>query len=91
VVQEIVMTRTAELADVVLPSAATWCEGEGTVTNSERRIQRVRKAAEPPGDARDELWIIAELARRLGVDFGRPTAESVWTSSAPWRPISPAA
>jgi len=40
VVQEIVMTRTAELAHVVLPSAATWCEGEGTVTNSERRIQR---------------------------------------------------
>src|SRR4029079_16637382 len=86
VVQEIVMTRTAELADVVLPSAATWCEGEGTVTNSERRIQRVRKAAEPPGDARDELWIIAELARRLGVDFGHPTAESVWNE---FRAVAP--
>ena len=78
VVQEIVLTRTAELAHVVLPAAATWCEGEGTVTNSERRVQRVRKAAEPPGEARDELWIIAEIARRLGRDFGAPTAESVW-------------
>ena len=43
VVQEIVMTKTAEYAHVVLPAAATWCEGEGTVTNSERRVQRVRK------------------------------------------------
>ena len=52
------MTRTAELAHVVLPAAATWCEGEGTVTNSERRVQRCRKASEPPEGARDELWII---------------------------------
>ena len=78
VVQEIVMTRTAELAHVVLPAAATWCEGEGTVTNSERRVQRCRKAKEPPEGARDELWIISEIARRLGHDFGAPTAESVW-------------
>jgi formate dehydrogenase major subunit len=78
VVQEIFLTRTAQLADVVLPAAATWCEGEGTVTNSERRVQRVRKACDPPGEARDELWILAEIARRLGVDFGQPTAESVW-------------
>ncbi len=77
VVQEIVMTKTAELADVVLPAAATWCEGEGTVTNSERRVQRCRKAVDPPEGARDELWIIAEIARRLGVDFGPLTAESV--------------
>ena len=78
VVQEIVMTRTAKLAHVVLPAAATWCEGEGTVTNSERRVQRCRKAVDPPAGARDELWIIAELAKRLGADFGAPTAESVW-------------
>ncbi len=78
VVQEIFLTRTAQLADVVLPAAATWCEGEGTVTNSERRVQRVRKALDAPFDARDELWILAELARRMGADFGRPTAESVW-------------
>ncbi len=78
VVQEIFLTKTAQLADVVLPAAATWCEGDGTVTNSERRVQRVRKALDPPGEARDELWILAELARRLGADFGQPTAESVW-------------
>ena len=87
VVQEIFLTRTAQLAHVVLPAAATWCEGEGTVTNSERRVQRVRKAIDPPGDARDELWIIAEIARRLGTEFGRPTAESVWNE---FRAVAPA-
>ena len=49
VVQDIFLTRTAELADVVLPASASWCEAEGTVTNSERRVQRVRKALDPPG------------------------------------------
>ena len=78
VVQEIVLTATAQLAHVVLPAAATWCEGEGTVTNSERRVQRCRKAVEPPEGARDELWIIAQLAKRLGHDWGTPTAEEVW-------------
>ena len=78
VVQEIFLTKTAELAHVVLPSAATWVEGEGTVTNSERRVQRVRKAIDPPGEARDEIWIMSELARRLGYDWGHPTAEDVW-------------
>ena len=67
------MTRTAEMADVVLPGSASWCEAEGTVTNSERRVQRVRKALDPPGEARDDTWIIAELARRLGHDWGEPT------------------
>src|SRR6478672_798137 len=70
VVQEIFLTKTAQLAHVVLPSTATWAEGEGTVTNSERRVQRVRKAVEPPGDARDELWIMSQLAKRLGYDWG---------------------
>jgi formate dehydrogenase major subunit len=78
VVQEIVMTRTAELAHVVLPAAATWCEGEGTVTNSERRVQRCRKATNPPEGARDELWIISEIARRMGHAWETPTAEAVW-------------
>ena len=78
VVQEIVMTKTAEYAHVVLPAAATWCEGEGTVTNSERRVQRVRKVVEPPEGAKDELWIMSEIARRLGHDWGTPTAEEVW-------------
>ena len=78
VVQEIFMTRTADFAHVVLPAAATWCEGEGTVTNSERRVQRVRKAIDAPPGARDELWILSEIARRLGHDWGTPTAEQVW-------------
>jgi formate dehydrogenase major subunit len=78
VVQDIFLTATAELADVVLPAAASWAESEGTVTNSERRVQRVRKALEPPGEARDDLWILFELARRLGHDWGEPSAERVW-------------
>lgn len=78
VVQEIFLTKTAQMADVVLPAAATWCEGEGTVTNSERRIQRVRKVVDPPGEARDELWIISQIANRMGKDFGNPTGESTW-------------
>jgi predicted molibdopterin-dependent oxidoreductase YjgC len=78
VVQDIFLTRTAELADVVLPSAASWCETDGTVTNSERRVQRVRKALDPPGEARDDMWIIAQIAKRLGHDWGDPSAEDVW-------------
>jgi formate dehydrogenase major subunit len=78
VVQDIFLTATAELAHVVLPAAAGWCETEGTVTNSERRVQRVRKAVEPPAGARDDMDIVCELARRLGHDWGRPSAEGVW-------------
>jgi formate dehydrogenase major subunit len=78
VVQDIFLTQTAELAHVVLPAAAGWAESEGTVTNSERRVQRVRRALEPPAGARDDVEIICELARRLGCDWGSPTAEQVW-------------
>jgi formate dehydrogenase major subunit len=78
VVQEIFLTKTAQLAHVVLPATATWAEGEGTVTNSERRVQRVRKAVEPPDGARDEIWIMSELAKRLGYDWNHPTAEDAW-------------
>jgi formate dehydrogenase major subunit len=78
VVQDIFLTATAELADVVFPAAASWCEAEGTVTNSERRVQRVRKALTPPGQARDDIAIICELAGRLGYEWGRPTAEDIW-------------
>jgi predicted molibdopterin-dependent oxidoreductase YjgC len=78
VVQDVLMTRTAELADVVLPAAASWCEAEGTVTSSERRVQRVRKALDPPGEARDDIEIVYELGRRLGVELGSPRAEDVW-------------
>jgi predicted molibdopterin-dependent oxidoreductase YjgC len=78
IVQDMFMTKTAELAEVVLPASASWCEAEGTVTNSERRVQRVRKALEPPGQARGDLEILCELARRLGHDWGNPTAEAAW-------------
>jgi formate dehydrogenase major subunit len=78
VVQDIFRTATAELADVVFPATADWCEYEGTVTNSERRVQRVRKAVEPPGLARPDTHIICALADRLGHDWGQPTAEQVW-------------
>jgi predicted molibdopterin-dependent oxidoreductase YjgC len=86
VVQDMFLTDTALLADVVLPATASWCESEGTVTSSERRVQRVRKALEPPPGARDDLDIIGELARRLGADWGTVTAEGAW---AELRTLSP--
>ena len=78
VVQDISLTQTARLADVVLPAAAGWVESDGTVTNSERKVQLVRKVLDPPGNARDDMWIVAEIARRLGRDWGTPVAEAVW-------------
>jgi formate dehydrogenase major subunit len=87
VVQDLFLTATAELADVVLPASAAWAEAEGTVTNSERRVQRVRKALDPPGEARDDLWIITELARRMGQDFGWKTAEDTWNEVRSLSPV----
>ena len=78
VVQDLFLTKTAELADVVLPATAAWAESEGTVTNSERRVQRVRKAVEPPAGARDDLDIIFELANRMGGGWGEADPEAVW-------------
>jgi formate dehydrogenase major subunit len=78
VVQDIFLTRTAQLADVVLPATAAWCEGEGTVTSSERRVQLVRKAIEPPYGARDDAEILCQVARRLGPHWHYPNAEAIW-------------
>ena len=78
VVLDIHRTKTAELADVVLPGSASWCESDGTVTNSERRVQRVRKALDPPGAARDDIDILLDLASRLGHDWRYDTHEDVW-------------
>ncbi|MEU1437596.1 molybdopterin-dependent oxidoreductase [Streptomyces sp. NPDC005786] len=78
VVQDIFLTRTAELADVVLPATAAWAETDGTTTNSERRVQRVRAALVPPGEAREDIDIICALARRLGHDWTFTDAETVW-------------
>ncbi len=87
VAQDMFLTATAELADVVLPAAAGWCESEGTVTSSERRVQRVRRAMAPPAGARDDLAILFELAKRLGHDWGAPDAERCWDEL---RRVSPA-
>jgi formate dehydrogenase major subunit len=78
VVQDILMTKTARMADVVLPAAASWAETDGTVINSERRVQRVRKAVETPGEARDDIMILRDIARRMGYDWDFETAEEVW-------------
>lgn len=76
VVQDIFLTETARYADVVLP-AVSFAEKEGTFTNTDRRVQRVRKAVEPPGEAKEDSWIIAEISKRLGYDMGDISAESV--------------
>ena len=68
VVQDIFMTETAWLADVVLPATA-WPEKTGTVSNTDRMVQMGRQAIEPPGEARADLWIIQQIAQRIGLDW----------------------
>jgi len=76
VVQDIFLTETAELADVVLP-AASFAEKDGTYTNTERRVQLARKAIDPPGKARADWEIIADLLARLGLRADYPDTASV--------------
>jgi predicted molibdopterin-dependent oxidoreductase YjgC len=78
VVQDLFYTKTAELAHVILPGSAGWCETEGTVTSSERRVQRVRAAVPLPEGVRDDMEIIYELAKRFGRNWGKPRAEAIW-------------
>jgi formate dehydrogenase major subunit len=87
VVQDLFLTATAEIADVVLPAGAAWAEAEGTVTNSERRVQRVRKALDPPGEAKADLEIIFDLARAMGHDWGPADAEAVWDEVRTLSPV----
>jgi formate dehydrogenase major subunit len=68
VVQDIFLSETAMMADVVLPSSA-WPEKSGTVTNTNRQVQMGRKALDLPGDTRDALWIIVEMAKGLGLNW----------------------
>jgi formate dehydrogenase major subunit len=77
VVQDLFLTETAYLADVVLPATA-WPEKVGTVTNTDRMVQLGRKAIEPPGDAREDLWLIVEIARRIGLDWNYTHAREVF-------------
>ena len=68
VVQDIFLTETAYLADVILPASA-FPEKTGTFTNTDRLVQLGRQALTPPGEARQDLAIIVEMARRLGLDW----------------------
>jgi predicted molibdopterin-dependent oxidoreductase YjgC len=76
VVQDCFLTETASWAHVVLP-AVTFAEKEGTFTNVERRVQRVRPALQPLGEARSDLWIFQELAKAMGTPLGRISSRSV--------------
>ena len=75
VVQDIFMTETAWLADVVLPATA-WPEKTGTVSNTDRMVQLGQQAIDPPGQARPDLWIIQDLARRMGLAWDYPGEHS---------------
>ena len=77
VCQEIFMSETAKLADVILP-ATCWAEKEGTFTNSERRVQRVRKAVSPPGEARADWQIICDVAAAMGYEMSYSHPQEIW-------------
>jgi len=77
VVQDIFMTETAKIADVVLPSAC-FAEKEGTFSNTERRVQRVRKAVDAPGSAWDDWKITSEIAKRMGYPMAYKNAQEIF-------------
>ena len=86
VVQDLFLTKTAEYADVVLP-AVCWAEKDGTFTCSERKVQRVRKAVKPPGEAQPDWQIIAEIGRRFGLDMEYGSAEEIFNEMTSLTPI----
>jgi len=86
VVQDLFLTETAQLADVVLP-AASFAETEGTFTNLAGRVQRVREALRPPGEARPDDQIITELAKAMGNDFGYVSPAEVMAEVAKLAPM----
>ncbi len=81
VVQDIFPHETSELADVVLP-ATSFAEKEGTFTNSERRVQRVRPAISPVGESRSDWWIVCEIGKRLARRLGRDPGQFEYTGPA---------
>lgn len=86
VCQDIFLTETArQYADVVLPSSC-FAEKAGTFTNSERRVQRVRKSIDPPGNARTDLQILMDVAMQLGHDWGGDNPQKVWDEFAALSP-----
>ena len=77
VVQDLFLTETAALADVILP-ASSFAEKTGTFTNTDRTVQLGRAAIAPPGEARQDLWIVQEIARRLGLDWNYAGPQAVF-------------
>jgi len=86
VVQDIFLSETAQFADVVLPSTC-FAEKDGTFTNTERRVQRLRKAVEPPGQARDDWKIICEISTRMGYPMKYKSAARIMDEIATVCPI----
>ena len=86
VVQDIFLTETAQLADVVLPAAAA-AEKDGTFTNTDRRVQRVRQAVEPPGQARADWQSICQIAERMGTPMSYPSVAAIQDEIASLTPI----
>jgi len=81
VVQDIFFTETAQLADVVFPSAC-FAEKEGTFSNTERRVQRVRKAVEAPGESKDDWWTLCEIATRMGYAMQYADSQAIFSEIA---------
>jgi formate dehydrogenase major subunit len=77
VVSDIFPTETTRFAHVILPSAS-WCESDGTFTNSERRVNRVRKIKQAPGISQPGWWIFKELARHMGHEWQSSSAQEIW-------------
>jgi formate dehydrogenase major subunit len=85
VVQDLFLTETAVYADVILPASA-WPEKDGTVTNTNRQVQMGRQAIPLPGDARHDIWIIQEIANRLGCGWNYKNVGEVYTEMASLMP-----
>jgi formate dehydrogenase major subunit len=77
VCQDLFHTETTRFAHVLFPSAG-WSEDDGTFTNSERRVSRVRKVSEPPGQAKPNWWIFREIAKRLGQSWPSASGQDIW-------------
>jgi formate dehydrogenase alpha subunit len=86
IVQDIFLSETAWMADIVLPAAA-FAEKDGTFTNTERRVQRIRQAIMPPGEAKPDWEIISALAGKMGKPFGYQTASQIMEEIASLTPI----
>jgi len=85
VVQDLFVTETAFHADVILPASA-FAEKVGTFTNTDRRVQMARQVVPPPGEARQDIWIIEQVAKRLGCDWNYANVGEVFTEMAQTMP-----